>query len=73
MKGRSGRAARCELQRGNAVERRKLVVRENQIKFIVFKRDQKLRARLDTGDFTDELIGFQEPLNQLRVPGVVLQ
>ena len=72
MKGRSA-GARGELQCGNAVERRKLVIREDQVKLIFFKRGQKLDARLDRGYLTDELICFQQPLNQLRIPGVVLQ
>ena len=73
MKGSSGRATQCELECGNAVERRKLVVREDQVNFIVFKCGQKLVAGLNAGDFTDEIFCFEEPLNELCVPGVVLQ
>ena len=61
-----------QLQCGKAVERRKFVIGENQVKSTVFKSGQELGARLDAGDFTDEMIGFQELLNELRVLEAVL-
>ena len=59
--------ARCEFQRSNAVERRKLLVREDQVNFIVFKRSHKLGAGLNAGNFTNETFRLKKSLNVLRV------
>ena len=48
-----------QLQCGNAVKRRKLVISEDQVNFIVFKRGQKLVAGLNAGNFTNETFRLQ--------------
>jgi len=73
MKGRSWRALDVSFKCGKAVERRKLVIREDQVNFTIFKRGQKLGTSLRAGDITDEIICFKELLNELRVTGIVLQ
>jgi hypothetical protein len=60
-----------KLQCGKAVEGRKLVIREDQVS--VLKTSDELGARLNAGYFKDEMIGFKELLNELRVKGVILQ
>ena len=61
------------LQRRKAVERRKLVVREDQVNVAILKRGDELGTRLNAGYFTDE-IGFKEELlNELRITGAILQ
>jgi hypothetical protein len=39
----------------------------------VLKTGDELGARLNVGYYTDEMIGFKELLNELRVAGVILQ
>ena len=39
----------------------------------VLETGDELVAGLNAGYFTDEMIGFKELLNQLRVTGVILQ
>ena len=68
-----GVPARCTLQRGNAVKRRKFVISEDQVNSIMFKRGQKPGSGLNQSDFTNEIFSFEELLNELRVPGIVLQ
>src|SRR6516162_6777068 len=62
-----------KLQCGKAVERRKLVIRENQIDLGAFQGGQELRTRLQAGYFAIEMIDLKELLNELRVTGVILQ
>src|SRR5260221_214586 len=73
MKGRSGRALDASLKAERPSNRRKRIIRENQLNFNVFKSGQELGASLSAGYFTDEIIGFKDLLNELRVIGVVLQ
>src|SRR5215471_15707586 len=63
----------CKVQRGKAVERRKLVIREDQVKFAILKSRQKPVAILDAAYATDELIGPEEFLYEFRIMGVILQ
>ena len=44
-----------------AVERRKFVIRENEIDASVLESGQELGARLDAGDFTDEISASRSP------------
>jgi len=62
-----------KLQCGKAVEGRELVIRENEVDSGVLKTGDELGARLNAGYFADEIIGFKELLNELRVTGVILQ
>src|ERR1700730_6986675 len=62
-----------KLQCGKAVEGRELVIREDQVNSSVLKTGDELGARLNAGYFKDEMIGFKELLNELRVTGVILQ
>jgi hypothetical protein len=71
MKGRS--LVHGELQCGEAVERRKLVVREDDIDASVLESGHEFGARLDAGGFADDMLRFKEPLNELCVACVVLQ
>src|SRR5262249_15307560 len=68
-----GARARCELQRGKSVERRKLVVRENKVDLGCFQRGDELGTRLDAPCCKDESVRFKEPLNQIGITGIVLQ
>src|SRR5258706_1057518 len=58
-----------KLQCGEAVERRKLVIGENQVNSTVFKSGLELGAGLDAVHFTDEMFRFKEVLNERRVRG----
>src|SRR6516225_7018970 len=62
-----------QIQRGKSVERGKFIIREDQVKFGVFKSCQKLSATLHAGYATDEMIGFKERFYKARVIGVILQ
>src|ERR1700737_5130672 len=62
-----------KLQCGKTVERRKLVIRENQVDSTVLESGQELGAGLDAGCFADEMICFKESLNKRRVSGVTLE
>ena len=73
MKGRSGRALDASINAEKAVERRKGIICENQVNFDVFESGHELGASLGAGYLTDEMIGFKQLLNELRVTGVVLQ
>src|SRR5947207_13689687 len=53
--------------------RRKRVIGENQVDSTVFKSGLELGARLEAGDFADEIIRFKELLNELRVLNAILQ
>src|SRR6202023_2062194 len=56
-----------KLQCGKAVEGRELVIREDQVNSSVLKTGDELGARLNAGYFKDEMIGFKELLNELRI------
>jgi hypothetical protein len=58
-----------KLQGRKTVEQRKLVIDQNQFKSIVFKSGQEVSA----GYLADEMIGFKELLNELRVLDAILQ
>ena len=45
----------------------------NQVNGAVFKSGRELGAGLDAGYFADEMIRFEELLNELRVRGAILQ
>src|SRR5271157_2536402 len=62
-----------ELQRGNAVERRKLVIREDQVDLGVVESGHEPVAGLGADDVAGNIVGFKEIANKLRVTGVVLQ
>ena len=68
-----GAGAPRELQCGEAVERRKCVIGENQVNCTVFKSGHELGAGLDAGDFADEMILFKKLLNELRILDAILQ
>src|SRR6202795_832080 len=72
-KGQIGAGIARKLQCGKAVEGGKFVIRENEVDFGVLKTGHEIGARLNAGYFTDEIIGFKELLNELRVMGVILQ
>src|ERR1700674_2045851 len=71
--GQIGAGIERKLQCGEAVEGRKLVIRENEVDSGVLETGDELGARLNAGYFTDEMIGFKELLNELRIMGVILQ
>src|ERR1700676_2028108 len=71
--GQIGAGIKRKLQCGKAVERRKFVIRENEVDSGVLKTGHELGARLNAGYFTDKMIGFKELLNELRVRGAILQ
>ena len=73
MKGRSGRALSASFNAERPSNEGRLVIRENEVNSAVFKSGQELGARLDAGRFADEMIRFQDPLNELRVGGAILQ
>lgn len=62
-----------KLQRGKAVERRKRVISENEIKADSSKSIQELIASFNAGYVADEMVRFKEILNDLRIAGVILQ
>src|ERR1700738_3505886 len=71
--GQIGAGIERKLQCGKAVEGRKFVICENEVDSGVLKTGDELGARLNAGYFKDEMIGFKELLNELRVTGVILQ
>src|ERR1700722_17188177 len=71
--GQIGAGGERERQRGKAVEGRKLVIRENEVDSVVPQTGDELVARLNAGHFTDEMMRFEELLNELRVVDVILQ
>ncbi len=73
MKGRSGRASSASFNAERPSNERELVIREDQVNSSVLKTGDELGARLNAGYFKDEMIGFKELLNELRVTGVILQ
>src|ERR1700737_3583470 len=71
--GQIGAGIERKLQCGKAVEGRKFVIRENEVDSGVLQTGDELGARLNAGYFTDEMIRFEELLNELRVRGAILQ
>src|SRR6202045_5363096 len=63
--GQIGAGLDRERQCGKAVEGRKLVIRENEVDSVVPQTGDELGARLSAGYLTDEMIGFEELLNEL--------
>src|ERR1700739_2805472 len=62
-----------QIQRGKSVERRKFIVREDQVKFGAFKSCEEVSATLHAGYSTDEMIGFKKILYEPGVVWIILQ
>ena len=71
--GQIGAGLECELQRGDAVERRKAVIREDQVEPTILQSAYELGAGLHANDVAKDAVRLENILSKLRVGGAVLE
>ena len=60
-------------QSGNAVERRKGIIRQDEIDSALFQNTKEACLRLYACDFAEYVFALKQPLNQLGIVWVVLE
>jgi hypothetical protein len=71
MNGTSRTGFHCQLQCGNPIERRKAVIRQNQIGSALLEASHQPSLSLDSCYLSGNALCFKQILNQLRVLRIV--
>jgi hypothetical protein len=62
-----------EMQSGEAVERWKRIVRQDEVKLALLKSHREFRSGLDARYFASKMIGLEQRLSEPRILGVILR